>query len=129
VQCWGSNVDGALGDGSQVASRPSPGPVAGIQGATQISAGWRHACARLTTGALRCWGQNASGQLGDGTTTARPVPVPVKATGVFTRIAAGRMHTCGVRDDGVTMCWGRNQEGQLGDGTMTDRSVPVAIKW
>jgi hypothetical protein len=129
VQCWGSNADGALGDGTAVPSRPAPAPVAGITGATQISTGWRHACALLASGALRCWGQNTFGQVGDGTTTARPSPVAVEAGGKLTRVAAGRMHTCAIREDGVLLCWGRNQEAQLGDGTKSDRPEPVPVKW
>jgi alpha-tubulin suppressor-like RCC1 family protein len=129
VQCWGANADGALGDGSAAPSRSTPGPVPAIQGATEITAGWRHACARLTSGVLRCWGQNTFGQIGDGTTTARATPVPVNVAGTFARVAAGRMHTCGVRGDGTMLCWGRNQEGQLGDGTTIDRLEPVAVTW
>jgi tRNA A-37 threonylcarbamoyl transferase component Bud32 len=127
ARCWGSNADGELGDGTTAASRSTPAPVAGLDGVTQLSAGWRHACARLASGATRCWGLNAFGQLGDGTTTTRPVPVPI--AGAFAQIVAGHRHTCGVRDDGATLCWGRNEEGQLGDGTTQNRLEPVLVKW
>jgi alpha-tubulin suppressor-like RCC1 family protein len=129
VQCWGSNVDGALGDGTSLASRASPSPVASVVGATHIATGWRHACARLTTGSVLCWGQNTFGQVGDGTTTTRSTPVAVKGGDTFVSVAAGRQHTCGLRDDGTLVCWGRNQEGQLGDGTRTDRLEPTRVRF
>jgi len=127
VRCWGSNADGELGDGTTAPSRRTPAPVAGLSEVAQISAGWRHACARLSSGVVRCWGQNTFGQIGDGTTTTRPVPVTL--AGTFTHLAAGRTHTCGTRDDGATVCWGRNELGQLGDGTTTNRLEAVPVKW
>jgi serine/threonine-protein kinase len=125
VWCWGSNSDGQLGDGTGVASRDKAGPVSGLEGVRQISAGWHHACARSKAVGVRCWGDNAFGQLGDGTTTDRPTPVPVP--GSYTQIAAGRMHTCGLRKEGGVACWGRNDEGQLGDATRQNKLEPTTV--
>jgi serine/threonine-protein kinase len=127
ARCWGSNSDGELGDGTSASSRQEPVQVAGLEGVRQIAAGWRHACARLKGGGLRCWGQNTFGQLGDGTTTNRSVPVPVD--GNFTQVFAGRMHTCALRAEGPATCWGRNEEGELGDGTTQNRLTPVPAVW
>ena len=56
--------------------------------------GERHACALLGNGTVRCWGNNASGQLGDATTTQRATSVPVSGLAGAVSITAGRYHTC-----------------------------------
>jgi alpha-tubulin suppressor-like RCC1 family protein len=78
VKCWGVNPERALVDGSWTNPWTSPAPVPGLEGEMNaIAAGGGHACAITTAGAVRCWGANAYGQLGNGTTSASAVPVPV----------------------------------------------------
>lgn len=80
--CWGLNVQGQLGDGTTT-SRRRPVPVAGDLRFLAVDAGGSgqalgfHSCALTAAGAAYCWGQNARGQLGDGTTNDRTHPVPV----------------------------------------------------
>jgi alpha-tubulin suppressor-like RCC1 family protein len=93
-----------------------------------LAAGGLHTCAVTGSGAVWCWGNNQSGQLGDGTVPARLTPGPVSGlrTGAVT-LAAGAFHTCAVTSGGILRCWGDNWHGQLGDGTTTDRLTPVPV--
>jgi alpha-tubulin suppressor-like RCC1 family protein len=78
VECWGYNSDGELGNGT-TANAPLAGPqaVAGLTTAVAISAGLLHTCALLANGTIACWGSNAHGQLGNGTTANAPTPAAV----------------------------------------------------
>ena len=93
---------------------------------TAIAAGSGHTCGLTVAGDVLCWGDNSSGQLGDGTQTTRLSPVPVLGLHVVSAIAAGGAHTCALAGDGV-WCWGENAHGQLGDGTKVASARPVRV--
>ena len=78
VKCWGSNDQGQLGDGTTTANANGVTPIGLGSGVVEMHAGYDHACARLTSGKVMCWGTNGSGQLGDGTTAQRLAPVQVQ---------------------------------------------------
>ena len=93
-----------------------------------VEAGAGHACAVTTAGAIKCWGLNVAGALGDGTTTTRLIPVDVVGLGSdVASVSAGNAHSCAVTIDGGVKCWGYNIHGQIGDGTTTNSSVPVDV--
>jgi len=78
VKCWGTNQFGTLGAG-QGTGFSSAAPVTPISdSAVAIGCGQHHACALLSTGTMLCWGNNLTGQLGDGTQTTRNAPVKVQ---------------------------------------------------
>jgi alpha-tubulin suppressor-like RCC1 family protein len=154
VACWGRNANGELGNGT---TTDSPTPVTvelsapsriadGVNAresdmsapvipsardlqATAISAGLFSTCALSAIGSVTCWGGNASGELGNGTTIAssNPVAVSLPAGRKATAISAGGPHACAVLDDGSVTCWGDNNYGELGNGTNTNSSNPVAV--
>lgn len=126
--CWGGNSDRALGDGSTGAFQFTPTRVATDLRFASITAGDQFTCARTAGGDLYCWGRNADGQLGDGTTTLRSEPTRVAGSHAFREISAGEHFVCGVTTSGDAYCWGRNWAGQLGDGTITSpRTTPTLV--
>ena len=129
VLAWGAGGSGELGNGS-TRNHSRPVRVALPRGTRvkAISAGGSFGLALTTTGHLLAWGENSSGQLGDGTTTDRRRPVRVKLpAGVrVTAIAAGAGSSFAVTSGGV-FAWGADDQGQLGDGATTDRHRPERI--
>jgi len=107
--------------------RVVPRPVEGFgAGVRLLSVGYLHACAVTVAGAVKCWGYNDRGQLGDGTRSGSETPVDVAGLGgPAAAVAAGGAHTCALLDDGRARCWGANDQDQLGDGSPVDQVKPV----
>jgi alpha-tubulin suppressor-like RCC1 family protein len=127
VRAWGSNVNGELGDGTNI-DRISPVAVLGLSGVTGLAAGASasHMCAVKAGGATVCWGSNSFGQLGNGTTNSSLAPVTVSGSYVFKQIAAGTGHTCAALANGQMSCWGSNTHGQFGNDSRTSSLTPIA---
>jgi alpha-tubulin suppressor-like RCC1 family protein len=85
VLSWGSNAYGGLGAGPGAPfTRPDPAPVVGLSNVLEVAmgSGLQHGLARLVDGTVWAWGDNRSGQLGNGTTSTQPVTTPVQVTGL-----------------------------------------------
>ena len=128
AMCWGDNDQGNLGDGTIGGEQYAPVAVTGLTGAASVSLGPLHACALLTNGTAKCWGNNDYGELGDGTQAVQPTPVSVTGLADVDSIALGSGHTCAVLTTAIAKCWGHNGSGQVGIGTFTySEPTPVAV--
>jgi alpha-tubulin suppressor-like RCC1 family protein len=128
IHCWGKNIDGQIGEGSQSNWFGNPTKVTGLGDvmASAISVGDGFSCAVFDNGSIFCWGKNDFGQLGDGTNTNSTQPVlQTLISQQAVTISSGQSHSCAILVTGQVTCWGRNNVGQLGDNTLTDRSTPV----
>lgn len=100
VYCWGG-----VAWGSQ--PQPTPVPVADVSNAVEVATLADGACARLANGAVRCWGDNSQGQLGDGTSERREGPVYVVGIPPATRVFSSPWRAvCIVGVDASVWCWG-----------------------
>lgn len=123
LSCDGSNAMCPVGCGPQ---KPCLGGAQCSNGQCQLGrmivAGGSHSCMRTSTGGVRCWGSNSSGQLGYGNTLnigddEAPISAGnVSVGGTVVQLAVGGMHTCALLSSGKVRCWGDNSVGQLGYG-------------
>jgi alpha-tubulin suppressor-like RCC1 family protein len=127
VDCWGAPAIDAAPSIPGKKTTPKPRLVAGLKGVTTVALGGDHTCALLRDGSAMCWGDNESGQLGDGSPAKKHAPAKVKGLAGAASLALGRDHTCALLGDGTVQCWGSNAAGQLGDGSTTDRRVPGPV--
>lgn len=126
---WGTNLHGELGIGTSDGYLHSAARrVVGLTGVAAIAGGGSHSLALKADGTVWAWGDNGTGQLGDGTSgNLRTTPVQVSALNDVIAIAAGSDHSLALKADGTVWAWGYNGDGRLGDGTTTDRITPVQV--
>jgi alpha-tubulin suppressor-like RCC1 family protein len=129
--CWGQNIAGQLGRGTMTYQELGPDRVADLT-FLFVRAGGATTCGLAEAGEFTfhlapwCWGDNSSGQLGDGTTINRSLPMFV-LIGPFASMDVSVGHTCGLTAAGAAYCWGLNEFGELGDGTTTNRFTPEPV--
>ena len=140
VRCWGDGTAGLLGLGDTVTRGDGAGemgnnlPAVSLgagRSATALAVGDLHSCALLDNGSVKCWGDNAFGQLGVGDTADRGdnpgemgdalLAVPLGTGRTATAISVGYGISCARLDNGTAKCWGRNTAGQLGQGDTANR--------
>jgi alpha-tubulin suppressor-like RCC1 family protein len=137
---WGDNEQGQLGNGTTVSNDVAE-PLSGlVAGATSISAGSLHSLALLGSGEVLAWGDNGSGQLGNGTTTGPQTctsgfttvacgtaPAPVSGLGKARAVSAGGGFSLALVARGEVRSWGSNFAGALGDGSDAGSAFPVTV--
>ncbi len=141
VKCWGGNSAGALGQGhlddlgddaDELGDALDPVSLGTGRTATQVEVGGvtdnPFVCALLDDGSVKCWGDNAVGQLGLETSAVAAVggspsdmgdalsAVDLGTGRTAVRIESGVAHTCALLDNGDFKCWGFGGDGQLGQG-------------
>ncbi len=117
VKCWLA-MYGQVG---------TPELIGGISNAVSLSVSQSNTCVLLDNREVKCWGDNAYGQLNDGTLTARTSPVLFPGVSDATGVVTSNGSTCILRLEGTVTCLGRNNLGQLGTGNnLNSRSLRVA---
>ncbi|MFA6032530.1 MAG: hypothetical protein WC889_06495 [Myxococcota bacterium] len=142
--CWGKNVNGQIGDGTNVC-KAVPTAVNGMgSGVSAAAGGMNHTCAIMESGDVRCWGSNSRGQIGIGSDSTANFLEPQAAVNIggdrAVSIAANGQpgyaamgfpdsgHSCASTQTGAVYCWGANGSGQLGNGSnYVDSTSPVVV--
>mgnify|MGYP006277195019 CR=1 FL=1 len=146
IYCWGAGAKSQLGlaSTSNVSTPTAVKRGAGtLTGVAEVAAGWESTCAITLDGVGYCWGNNANGQLGDGTTAVRNTATQISGISSLVSIAVDRSsntsgsgHACAVTAASVVYCWGLNSipagsadgpRGALGNGTTTNSVTPVSV--
>jgi alpha-tubulin suppressor-like RCC1 family protein len=125
---WSLGFSSDVGQLGRVAATQAEMLTPGIilSGVSQVAAGPNAGYAVKTDGTVWAWGDNSSGQLGDGTTTNRATPVQVPGSD-FKSISSGSSHAVALKQDGSVWAWGSNNGGELADGTTTASATPKKV--
>ncbi|MFL2985198.1 MAG: putative Ig domain-containing protein [Candidatus Poseidoniaceae archaeon] len=133
VKCWGQNTDGQLGIGSNLnTNTPTTINTLGSgRTAVSLATAMSTVCALLDDGSVKCWGDDAYGQLGNGgtnTDTNSPSSSAINLGSGRTAkaITGGEFHFCAILDDDSIKCWGHGANGKLGTGSHADRTTPTS---
>jgi alpha-tubulin suppressor-like RCC1 family protein len=132
VYCWGDITQriGIVVDGGAPPNW-KPLHISLPSSAVNISVGYTHACAVLGDGTVWCWGDDTTGELGDGTVGSTGAPVAVQNVTSATKVGAGNGFTCAIVKMGTTgsavQCWGDNTYGQLGGGSPPAPTFPAQV--
>lgn len=136
--CWGFSGTGQFAnsiEGEELAKYPTPvstkSPFA-ISNTAKVSTGQLHACAMTKDSKLYCWGNNDSGQLGNGSSKISFTPTAINMTGALSGktikdVELGMNSSCAIASNDLLYCWGFGADGQLGNGAGTTNSSPVQV--
>ena len=131
LYCWGQNDYGQIARPIVTADTANviPQIVSGIPGrVTQVSVGAKFTCAVNSLANLYCWGNNASGQLGNDSYVNSSTPETVTALiGNVKKVSSGNNSACALTLNGKVYCWGDGLNGKLGNGSTSSSKVPVQV--
>ena len=130
LYAWGYNGSGQLGN-STTNSSSTPVTVTLPSGVspTAMAAGGNHSLVIGSDRQLYAWGENGSGQLGNGTTNNSSTPIVITLSGGVSpaAISTGYTHNLAIGSNGQLYAWGYNQYGQLGNGTTNSYPSPLIV--
>ena len=137
IQLWGSNEEGALGTGCSLVDDTcdvirdridlvGPGAIAATNWVS-LGIGEEFVVAVNAEGSAYAWGNNGSGQLGDGTEETRTALTPVVGDVLWERVFVGREYVLGVDNSGYAWAWGDGRDGQLANALGEDSVYPGAV--
>jgi alpha-tubulin suppressor-like RCC1 family protein len=124
-------ADGSVATAGKIGSGwgwvPDFQPVPGLANVLALATGDKHSLALDASGNVWAWGNDAHGQLGQGTVLTATVPNVVPGLSNIVQVSVGAGTSMALDQSGSIWTWGNNDYGQLGDGTSTNRSAPVRI--
>lgn len=123
LYCWGAGFAGQLGNESTSDSAvPVLATVAG-EDIVEVAASTGRTCVRRSTGEVACWGDNALGQIGDGTRNARLVAGIAQGVDDAVQLAIDDATTCALRETGEVACWGGSPERAPDEGSLVPERI------
>jgi alpha-tubulin suppressor-like RCC1 family protein len=94
-----------------------------------IVAGFKHTCGIRKDSSLWCWGNNGSGQVGDGTLENRPSPVRTGKSDSWLDVGLGDHWSCAVQSGNSLWCWGAHKFGSAEKGQKVANNTPALVNW
>ena len=126
VKCWGEEAYGTAGDGQMGQTLALAPTDTGLTGVIQLSGSLSSHCALKSDGSIWCWGENSSGELGDGTWNDSGTPVQVQGIGAAVAVSAGWGHSCAILKDTSVWCWGYDASHEY-YGIYSGTSIPYKV--
>ena len=132
VYCWGSNGEGQFGNGQiQTPCQTTPTLAVNGEAVDKLALGKAHGCALMESGAVKCWGSDLMGQLGNGSASNARLLTPTAITSLDNQvddIQAGLNQTCVLTKTSGVKCWGNNYSGQVGYYYNRSSTVTITAK-
>lgn len=130
VRCAGANALGQLGNAALGANSGALVEVPGLEYAYSVLGGTGHVCSLTWSKVhLRCWGDNAQGQIAQGTTgeTAPRGVSDVPGVKEVKVLGGTSGSTCALQESRKLLCWGDGDHGRLGVGSETSSGTPLEV--
>lgn len=124
VKCSGTNAQGELGTGVPGGDSATPVDVIEVASATDLAGGNEFACALISNGSVKCWGEGGSYKQGNGSTSDQPTPTEIPGLAGVVALAPGYNNMCALLVDRSVRCWGSNGDGQAGIGNTDTVTTP-----